>query len=156
GAKKLPALLQCAARYLDEPEPGRTPVAEITFPDGARLQSDAPEAARRLSALLGRPVTLWPLQPAEARDHYRRVPEPGVDLETDLRKIFGRPADEPLPDFSVFPTELFELTSPAGTYFDAFPLHLLTTTSLRTLARHNPTARFDVRRFRPNLLIEVD
>jgi len=155
GAKKMPALLQCAARYLEEPGPDRIPPVEITLPDGAHVRSDAPEAAERLSALLGRAVTVWPIQPAEARDHYRRVAEPGVDFETDLRQVFGRLPDEPLPDFSVFPSELFELSSPAGTYFDAFPLHLLTTSSLRTLAERNPTARFDVRRFRPNLVIEV-
>ncbi|HZR81019.1 MAG TPA: MOSC N-terminal beta barrel domain-containing protein [Candidatus Binatia bacterium] len=156
GAKKLAGLLQCSARYLDEPSPGRVPAAEITLPDGSRVRSDDPEAGERLSRLLGREVTLWPIQPAESRDHYRRVPEPGVDLETDLRAIFGRLPDEPLPDFSVFPAEIFELTSPAGTYFDAFPLHVLTTGTLRFLAGRNPDARFDVRRFRPNLVVETE
>jgi MOSC domain-containing protein len=153
GAKKLPALLGCTARYLEEPAPGRIPPAEITLPDGGRVRCDAADAAARLSALLGRQVTLWPIQPPEAREHYRRVAEAGVDLETDLRQIFGRLPDEPLPDLSVFPPELFELSSPAGTYFDAFPLHLLTSTSLHLLAAKNPSARFDVRRFRPNLLV---
>ena len=48
----------------------------------------------------------------------------------ELRDIFGRLPDEPLPDLSVFPPELFEFTSPLGTYFDAFPIHVLTTASL--------------------------
>ena len=63
--------------------------------------------------------------------------------------------DEPLPDLGVFPPEILEFTSPLGTYFDAFPLHLLTTASLKELARRNPAARFDVRRFRPNILIDT-
>ena len=66
-----------------------------------------------------------------------------------MREAFGRTLDEPLPDLSMVPAELFEFTSPPGTYFDAFPLHLLTTTSLITMARLNPAAAWDVRRFRP-------
>src|SRR5207249_9399410 len=67
GAKKLPALLQLAARYLEEPAADRIPPAEITLPDGARVRTDAPEAAARLTAFLGRRVTLWPRRPAGER-----------------------------------------------------------------------------------------
>jgi hypothetical protein len=56
----------------------------------------------------------------------------------------------------VFPQELFEYTSPLGTYFDAFPIHLLTTAWLDELARRTPGAQFDRRRFRPNFLIEPE
>lgn len=154
GAKKLPETLRCSARYLSEPAAGGVPPAEITLPDGTRLRSDDPAAAARLSDLLGRPVTLWPLQPEEAKDHYRRARPDNPDMLTELREIFGRTADEPLPDLSVFPPEIMEFTSPLGTYFDAFPLHLLTTASLAAMAERTPGARFDVRRFRPNFLVE--
>ena len=43
-----------------------------------------------------------------------------------------------------------------ATYFDAFPIHLLTTTSLEMMARLNPAATWDTRRFRPNFLNETE
>jgi uncharacterized protein YcbX len=48
-----------------------------------------------------------------------------------------------------------EFTSPLGTYFDAYPIHVLTTSSLRAMESFNATAVWDVRRFRPNFLIET-
>jgi len=155
GAKKFPALLQCQARYLAEPSGGKIPNAEITLPDGAKIRSDDPEISRKLSALVGKKVTLHPIRPAEDSEHYRRrLPEDPDAMTRELRAMFGRTDDEPLPDLSIFPQEILEFTSPRGTYFDAFPLHLLTTSWLADLARSNSGARFDRLRFRPNLLIE--
>jgi len=156
GAKKLPELLRCSARYVEEPANSRIPAAEIAFPDDARVRTDGADAAARLSAFLGRPVTLWPLRPPDELAHYRRGLPDDPDLETELRAIFGRLPDEPLPDLSVFPQELFEYTSIPGTYFDALPLHVLTTASLREGERLAPSSRFDRRRFRPNVLVEPD
>jgi hypothetical protein len=51
--------------------------------------------------------------------------------------------------------EVLEFESPPGTYFDAFPLMLMSRQSLDTMSRRNPDAKFDIRRFRPNLLIDV-
>src|SRR5262249_7209247 len=153
GAKKFPQLLRCAARYLEEPDAERIPAAEITLPDGTRVRSDDSHVAARLSDLLGKRVTLWPLRPANDLAHYRRAQPDDPDMLRELRTIFGRLEDEPLPDLSVFPEELFEFTSLPGTYFDALPLHLLTTATLADLGRLNPSARFDRRRFRPNILI---
>jgi uncharacterized protein YcbX len=155
GAKKLPALLRCVARYRTEPDGARVPPVDITLPDGTTVASDAAAAAERLSALLGRRVTVWPLRPASERDHYRRGLPDQPDMEAELRAIFGREATEPLPDLSVFPPELFEFTSPLGTYFDAAPVHLLTTASLAAMAGRNAQARWDVRRFRPNFVVET-
>lgn len=154
GAKKMPVLMQCAARYDAEPGEAGIPPVTMTLPDGATVRSGDADAAARLSALTGRRLTLWPRQPAERTDHYRRGLPDAPDIDTELRQIFGRLPDEPLPDLSVMPPELFEYTSPLGTYFDLAPLHLLTTASLATLAARTPGARFDCRRFRPNLLIE--
>lgn len=155
GAKKLPALLECKARYLEEPRGDRVPAAEITLPSGEKLRSDAADAAAKLSALLGRRVTIWPLRPADDTAHYRRAAPDNPDMIAELRQIFGRTEDEPLPDLSVFSAELMQYTSPLGTYFDAFPLHLLTTATLAELRRHNTEATFDVRRFRPNVVVDT-
>ena len=177
GAKYLPGLMQCAARYREPPSGGGIPHVEITLPDGARTASDDPEINARLSALLGRAVTLWPRRPAEDKAHYRRAragaslmgrlsrvgplrPHLGklmrlAGLDASAREMFSREPGEPLPDFAAIPPELFEFTSPPGTYFDLAPLHLLTTSSLAAMARLNPSAAWDVRRFRPNFLVET-
>lgn len=178
GAKINPKLMLCAARYREEPTTeGAPPHADITLPDGTETATDAADINDRLSELLGRRVTLWPLQPASDLAHYRRA-IPAVRVigflsrsrnfrrlalgamrfagkDKELREDFGREPGEPLPDLSALPAEIFEFTSPPGTYFDAFPVHLLTTASLAALARHAPDTAWDARRFRPNFLIET-
>lgn len=155
GAKKIPLLMQCAARYLEEPSGDAIPPVAITLADGSTVRSDDPEASARLSAALGRRVTLCPRRPAADTDHYRRAAPDNPDFEAEMRSIFGRLPDEPLPDLSNIPPEIFEFTSPLGTYFDVFPLHVLTDTGLDNLRRREPAATFDTRRFRPNFLVEM-
>jgi hypothetical protein len=74
---------------------------------------------------------------------------------TELRAVFGRDADEPLPNIGAFPPDLLQYESPPGTYFDAFPLLLVTDATLQRLAELAPGSRIDVRRFRPNLVVET-
>jgi len=155
GAKKIPELMRLRARYPESPAAEGSSPAEIRLPDGTPISTSDPDASERLSKALGHAVTLWPLLPASAVEHYRRGAPSHDDLEQELRAIFGRAEDEPLPDLSVFPPELLEFESPPGTYFDAFPLLLLSESSLHTLQRRRPGSRFDVRRFRPNLLLET-
>lgn len=155
GAKKFPVLMQCHARYREEPFGEAIPPVDIEFPDGTHVSSTEDRVHRALSELVGKNVTLWPRQPASNRDHYRRA---GPLTEPALREAFGRLPEEPLPDLRVIPpdllSEISEFTSPLGTYFDAYPIHLLTTSWLDHLATHNPDSRFGVERFRPNFLIE--
>jgi uncharacterized protein len=44
----------------------------------------------------------------------------------------------------------------AAGYHDAAPIHLLSTSTLERLRELNPSADFDPRRFRPNLLVRTD
>ena len=76
-------------------------------------------------------------------------------MEAEMRRVFARSEDEPLPDFSDMPAELIEFESPPGTYFDAAPLLLMTTQSLNHLSNRASEHNFDVRRFRPNIMIDT-
>src|ERR1700691_6597650 len=68
NARKLPALLHCTAVYIREPSEGEAPPAQITMPDGTTFRSDSAEANPRLSELLRRSVSIWPIQPATDRE----------------------------------------------------------------------------------------
>ncbi|HUF84245.1 MAG TPA: MOSC domain-containing protein [Acidimicrobiia bacterium] len=158
GAKKIGGLMKLHARYVDEPEPGTPPPPiEIRLPDGATVRSDQADANEQLSKALDHPVTLCPLQPATDLDHYRRGPPDTEDFDAEMRQIFGREPDEPLPGFEGLPLDvLIEYESPPGSYFDAFPILVVTDRSLATLARLAPDSDFDVRRFRPNIVVATD
>ncbi|MBM4383096.1 MAG: MOSC domain-containing protein [Deltaproteobacteria bacterium] len=157
GAKKIPRLMTCRARYASEPAVGApAPAPEITLPGGAVVRASDANAAERISAALEQRVTLWPLLPASALEHYKRGAPDSPDVLTEMRAIFGRNADEPLPNFAQFPPELVQYESPPGTYFDAYPLLVVTEATLRKLRAIAPRSVIDVRRFRPNLVIATE
>lgn len=157
SARQIPALLQCAAAFTSEPtaDAQSAPLA-ITLPGGGVIDAAAADAA--LSAEFGREVVLTPLAPASDEAHFRRPPPEGeVDPAAQLamlRQVFGLEEDDPLPDLSGLPDALREFTTPPGTYVDCYPLHVLTTSSLRELARLGGGEDVDVRRFRPNIVID--
>lgn len=157
-ARRLPALLGCTARYVDEPHVGVGPgdVADVvvTLPDGSQVRStDREEMDARLSDLAGKRVALVPLPPLDDKAAYRGV----LVSKKDVRQQFGVATDEPLPDFSMFPlrklAELAIYATPVGIFADAYALHIVTTSSLRAMAAHG--GDFDVRRFRPNIVIDT-
>jgi uncharacterized protein YcbX len=157
GARKLPALLECSARFpASLSDEGPVPVPEITLPDGRRLSADDPATNAALSDLTGRELRLCPRRPATDHSHYRRAPADHEDMTEELRTIFGRLPDEPLPDIGSFPAEILASATLPGTYFDVYPVFALSRTSLATLQATNADSRFDARRFRPNLLLELD
>lgn len=158
SAKKLPGLLLCTARYAQEPGPGagpgHAPEVIVGFPDGSEVSSSDPAVHRALSAYVDRDVRLHPLPPVSDKDRYRAP----MATKADLRTIFGLGPDEPLPDLSMFPVrKLAEITryaTPIGSYVDAYPVHLMTEQSLAAMAALAPQSDFDVRRFRPTVLID--
>jgi uncharacterized protein len=155
GAKRFPLLMHCDAQFVEEPTvEKRSARAVITLPDGATIHTDDADAAARISAAIGAEVSLWPIVPKDQLDHYRRDPS-ALAGEDALRAVFARLPDEPLPDLSVFPAEIMEFESPLGTYFDAFPLLMMTQSALDLVQARNADAQIDVRRFRPNFLIET-
>lgn len=154
GAKVLGGLMRLSARYVD----GRGATAgavAITLPDGSTITTDDGDVDARVSAAIDHDVVLEQLRPADDLDHYRRGEAYHDDLMDELRSIFGREEQEPLPDLSAFPPEIVEFESPPGTYYDAYPLMLMSTSALRSLGEALPDSAVDVRRFRPSLVIDT-
>lgn len=157
--KKFPALMSATARFDEPPSAERSsaPVT-ITLPNGdARSTSDV-TINSWLGDYLNHPAELWPLVDPTDLEFYRRQASSATTpeaIDAELRAVFSRLPDEPLPDLASFPAELFEFDSPPGTYFDAYPLLIMSTNSLATLAANTPNAgqNFDQRRFRPNIVI---
>ena len=134
-------MLECAAAYAEEPvADGDAAALRITLPDGREVRSDDPDCDRLLSEALGRPVTLRSSAPEDATYELNaqdaeglQVPDPERLTETQVAKF-----------------------APAGTFFDTSTLHVLPTSSLETLSRAHPDGQWDRRRFRPNVVVELD
>ena len=147
GGKKIPRLMTLAAK-------SGTAAPLITAADGDSASASSERINDWLSGKLNHPVTLWPLLPADQLDHYRRGAPDTEDFEQELKAVFGRLPDEQLPDLAGF-EELLEFESPPGTYFDAFPISIMSQQSLNTIDQLEGESQFDVRRFRPNLLVDI-
>lgn len=132
------ALTGCRARLLRSPRVAEpTSPAQVRLPDGTTLATDEPAFADRLGAWLGRAVDLATVAP------------PGVLRETLWPAIEGYSAEERVADVPI------ARGAPPGTFFDHGVVHLISTATLDHLTALYPEGRFDVRRFRPNLLIET-
>lgn len=134
--RRWPNLFEFQAAYQDSSDrPEASSSSRITFPDGESHTTDDPDIETRLSAAVGRPVRL--ARSTEAA--------PGAAGQGYW------PDHEWLPDRD----QTFDFELAPGTFFDGAVLHLLTSATLDRLRSLNPTSRFDVRRFRPNILIET-
>src|SRR3954447_2238522 len=160
-ARRWPVLLQCSARFVEDPTgrsagPGDVLEVIVTFPDGSEVSSSDPAIDDHLSELIGKPARLESLPALSQKQRYR-TPQP---TKADVRRQFALADGEPLPDFSMFPVrklaELARYATPVGALYDAYPILLMTRASLRAMAERSPGSQFDVRRFRPNVLIERD
>jgi uncharacterized protein YcbX len=102
----------------------------ITLPDGSTVVGLGKRTDRQLSEWLASPVSL--------------VPSSG---EAGRAEFFSDATDDT--------SRAIEWTMPEGRYVDAAPILILTTASLRTATGHYPNGIWDVRRFRPNVLIDL-
>ncbi|HEV7762403.1 MAG TPA: MOSC N-terminal beta barrel domain-containing protein [Acidimicrobiales bacterium] len=151
--RKWGALLGFRAAFVDEPVLGAPiPPATVTLPDGTETRTDAADVDAVLSKVLGRNVHL-----ADAPPDAGSFEEVWPDIEGLAPEEFvasttvdHEPSGEAV---SAIPLGMF---APPGTFFDLSTIHLLTTATLRRLSGTAPAATFDVRRYRPNVLVEVD
>lgn len=163
-AKRWPELLGYRARYVEgsQPTPGDYAAAvapvQIVAPDGRALHSADADCDATLSAWLQRPVRLSRRPPAADRDHYRLA---RARTAASTAAEMALQAGEPAPDFSAMSATAAELmgsladhATPPGSYVDAYPLHLMSRNALDWL-RGRTGLDIDVRRFRPNLLIDI-
>lgn len=148
-------LLDFSARFAADPEPGRPlPEVEVRFPDGSMLRSDDSGMDTALSAALGREVRLI----AE--------PPEGSQFEEVWPEIDGLPIDQLAPgqliegttarrEDSGEPVSRFDVSAfgAPGTFFDLSTLHVLTESTLDRLRELSPGTTFDVRRYRPNVVL---
>lgn len=155
AAKKSPVLMQCSVRFVEAPSStSLSSKVAIKLPEGNEVRSGEAGANAALSTLLGRPVELSPIvEPQNAFG--RKAPPAGTDVQAYLRDMFARTADEPLPDLFEFPADVMAYEAPPGTWFDAYPILLMTTQSFSALSTARAESNFDVRRFRPNILIDA-
>lgn len=124
-------LMTCRAELLDDTGTDAATVS-ITLPDGRAIRSDQDGVDQIFSDFLQREVALANLVPASPT-----VEEYSPDMEE-------------IPDRDV----TAEAAMREGTFFDVEVLHLLTTATLQRLRAIHPEGRLDVRRFRPNIVIE--
>jgi uncharacterized protein YcbX len=132
--RKWPRLFDFRAAFV-EPTRAATilPGVRITLPDGTKVTSDQGDLDQILSKALNREVTL------------RTAPREKINAEEYWPDIEGLDYKDTVTDF----------TLPEGTFFDCAMVHLLTTATLDRLSELYPQGRFDLRRFRPNVVVQL-
>src|SRR5437660_7585380 len=132
--RKWPRLFDFRATFI---EPARAaakvPPVRIALPDGTTVTSDQGDLSQILSKALNREVTLGATQ---------REPVNAEEYWPDMEGLDHR---DTVTDF----------TLPEGTFFDCAMVHLLTTATLERLRELYPQGRFEVRRFRPNIVLQL-
>ncbi|HEY2706095.1 MAG TPA: MOSC domain-containing protein [Candidatus Dormibacteraeota bacterium] len=123
--------------------------AMVTLPDGSVLRMDDPETERRLTALLGREVRVVTTAPDVATYEMMFPDVEGAAPEefAAMTDIAERDAEGPVSAVAV------GLFAP-GTFVDVSPLHVVAASTLAQLAGLDPSTVWDVRRFRPNIVID--
>jgi uncharacterized protein len=127
------------AAYVEPPQTkSKLPAVRLTMPDGTIVTSEQPDLEQILSSALGRPVAF-----AQARGN---------------GEASGATAEEYWPDMAGLDHRdtVTEWELPTGTFFDLAVVHLLTTATIERLRVLYPEGRFEVRRFRPNIVVATE
>jgi uncharacterized protein len=126
------------ATYVEPPKTGtRMPSVRITLPEGTVVTNKQDDVEQILSRAFGREVTL-----EEARDGGGSSGATAEEYWPDMPGL----------DYRNTVTD-FEL--PAGTFFDIAVVHVLTTATIDRLRELYPQGRFEIRRFRPNIVVST-
>ena len=121
------------AAFIDSPQTAENiPPVRITLPDGSQIFSNHGEIDRTLSKVLSREVSV--MNSSLEKPSYE---EYWPDIE-------GLAQRETVTDEAM----------PPQTFFDIAVIHLLTTSTIDRLRELYPEGRFEVRRFRPNIVVE--
>ena len=134
--KKWPDLFYYHASYNAEPNVDVLTALRIRLPDGQVLKGDDAHINDALSTALARSVTLKNSAPQQSRLEQFWPEFEGQDDEVSQEVLAG--------------------DAPTGTFFDYATLHILTTSSLAKLRELHPEGRYQVERFRPNLVINTE
>ncbi len=149
SVRLFPDLFGCSAVFVEPPQlDGELPPVRITLPDGTSVTSDTSDVDRVLSAFFRRDVTLARAAPDDFTiDQYHPDVEDADPaghrdsvVEQKLGSAFFAQAGLPSP-------------VPVGSFFDLFPVSVLTTSTLDQLTKLGPGSSFDERRFRMNVIV---
>ena len=145
--KKWRGLFDFRAAFAGDMRPGaEMPPVRITMPDGTAIVSERDGLDGALSRILKREVRFT----AAKRDD-------GEPSSSALRAGWVPRAETYWPDMEGLDhrNTVTDFDLPEGTFFDAAVVHLLTTSTLDRLRELYPQGRFEARRFRPNVVLEV-
>jgi uncharacterized protein YcbX len=149
--KVWPNLFACRAAFVEPPRPdGELPPARIDLPDGSSVLSDAADVDAVLSRFFGRDVELArAAQNGYTIDQYHPDEEnydPGGHRDEVVEEQLGA---------AFFNQRGLPSAVPESSFFDLFPLSVLTTSTLDRLGELEPQSRFDARRFRMNVIVDT-
>ena len=145
--KKWPSLFAFRATFIEPMGSGaQVPAVRITLPDGTIVTSEQSDLSQALSKALNREVTLAPTERGQ-----------GAGVQPSVPASWTANAEEYWPDIEGldYRDTVTDFALPTGTFFDCATVHLLTTATLNRLRDFHPEGRFEVRRFRPNIVVET-
>jgi len=149
--KVWPNMLSCRATFSEPPRTGRElPPVRIELADGSSVMSDAPDVDAVLSQYFGRDVEL-----ARAADNGYTIDQYHPDEEDYDPEGHRDEVVEVSLGAAFFNQRGLPSAVSEGSFFDLFPLSVLTTSTLDRLAELEPDSSWDVRRFRMNVIVET-